>query len=45
MLLTLEQEHQPREEGEELYRDSWPLEEEGEVEQPLQSNGEKELHE
>ena len=45
MLLTLEQEHQPREEGEELYRDSWPLEEEGEVEQTLQSNGEKELHE
>ena len=45
MLLALEQEHQPIEEGEKLYQDSWPLEEEGEVEQPLQSNGEKKLHE
>ena len=45
MLLTLEQEHQPREEGEELYRGPWHLEEEGEVEQTLQLNGEKGLHE
>ena len=37
-------EHQPREEGEELYRDPWHLEEEGEVEQTLQLNGEKGLH-
>ena len=44
MLLTLEQEHQPREEGEELYRGPWHLEEEGEVEQIPQLNGEKELH-
>ena len=45
MLLSLEQEHQPNRRREEVYRDSWLLEEEGQVEQPFQTNGEKELHE
>lgn len=44
MLLTLEHEEQPNRRREELYRDSWLLEEE-EMKQPFHTNGEKELHE
>ena len=45
MLLTLEHEQQPNRRREELYRDSWLLEEEEEMKQPFHTNGEKELHE
>ena len=45
MLLSLEQEHQPNRRREELYRDSWLLEEEEEMKQPFHTNGKKELHE
>ena len=45
MLLTLEHEEQPNRRREELYRDSWLLEEEEEMKQPFHTNGEKELHE